>query len=97
MEKLVEFVREHKRHPVTGNKMTLMDVIQINFSRDSKKRIICPVSLKELNDNVKIAAIKTSKNVFSYETIMNLNRKAKYFRDLINSKNSCISLGIEIY
>lgn len=72
-------------HPISGEQMSVKDVIPLKFTRDHRSQIICPVSMKELNEKVKVAAIKNTQNVFAYEVIINLNRKANFWRDLVNS------------
>lgn len=86
MEKLVEYVQDKKEHPVTKEKMSVKDIIPLKYSKDEKNKIICPVSLKELTDKTKIAAIKTSGNVFRYEVLEKMNKKANFWRDLLTSK-----------
>ena len=66
--------------------MTLKEIIPLKFTRDEKQQIICPVSMKELNEKVKVAAIKSTQNVFAFEVLENLNKKANFWRDLVNSK-----------
>jgi peptidyl-prolyl cis-trans isomerase-like protein 2 len=66
--------------------MSVKDIIPLKFTRDDKDQIICPVSMKELTEKIKVAAIKTTQNVFSYEVLVNLNRKPNFWRDLVTSK-----------
>lgn len=67
--------------------MTVKEIIPLKFTRDHRGQIICPVSMKELNEKVKVAAIKTTQNVFAFEVLVNLNRKPNFWRDLVNSKS----------
>ena len=46
---------------------------------------IDPISFKPFTEFTHIVAIKTTGNVYSYETIESLNRKPKYWKDLITS------------
>lgn len=86
MEKLVEYVQEKKQHPITKEKMKIQDIIPLKFARDDKDKIICPVSLKELTEKTKIAAIKPSGNVFRFDVVEKMNKKANFWRDLHSSK-----------
>ena len=85
MEKLVEHVKSKGKHPISGIPMALKDIFPLRFTRDKRDNIICPVSLKELNDKVKVAAIKTSRNVFRYQVLENMNKKVHFWKDLVNS------------
>ena len=82
----MEFVTAKGVHPISGESMSLGDITRLKFTRDDKGHIICPVSMKELNEKVKVAAIKTTQNVFAFEVLVNLNKKSNYWRDLVNSK-----------
>lgn len=86
LEKIVEHVKTKGSHPVTKEPMGLKEIFTLKFTRDGKGEIICPVSMKELNEKVKVAAIKNTQNVFSYEVLVNLNKKANFWRDLVNSR-----------
>lgn len=65
--------------------MSLKEVFPLKFTRDSREQIICPVSMKELTEKVKVAAVKNTQNVFAFEVLVNLNKKANFWRDLVNS------------
>ena len=46
-----------------------------------------PISFKVYTEYSKIVAIKTSGNVFSYDTIEELNKKPKYYKDLLTGES----------
>ena len=87
MEKIVDYVKKHNKHPITKDDMRVQDIIPLKFERDEKNKIICPVSLKELTEKTKIGAIKKTGNVFRFEVIEKMNKKANYWKDLITSKS----------
>lgn len=58
----------------------------MNFAKNAKGKYHCPVSFKEFTDNTKIAAIKTTGNVYEYDIIEKLNIKPKYWKDLLTDE-----------
>ncbi|RLN45593.1 hypothetical protein BBJ29_007457 [Phytophthora kernoviae] len=84
LEAVVPYVKQHQINPVTGKPLTLKELIQLHFSKNSQKEYFCPVTYKVFTDNTKIAAIATTGNVFCYEAIEELNIKPKNWTDLIS-------------
>ena len=59
---------------------------KLNFHKNSKGEFHCPVMFKVLNNNVHIAAIKTTGNVYAYEAVEEMNIKTKNWKDLLNDE-----------
>lgn len=89
-ENLVSFVTEHNKDPVTGETMTVDDIITLNMdlTEDSGIAWQCPILSKEFKDHTKIIAIRhgNKANVYSYEAYKELNLKAKNMEDLISGE-----------
>ncbi|KAK9323271.1 cyclophilin-like domain-containing protein [Lipomyces orientalis] len=73
-------------NPVTGENITMDDLISLNFQKDEEGHYIDPVSFKPLTTSTHIVAIKTSGNVFSWETVEQLNIKAKTWQDIVTGE-----------
>ena len=83
----LEYVTKFHKNPVTGKeKVSLKDIITLNISKDKNGNFICPITLKVLNNSIKIIAIHESGNVYSYMAYKELNLSMNNFRDLINDK-----------
>lgn len=83
----IRFIKKFKCDPITGAKpFGENNLIPLTFHKNSEDEFHCPVLSKRFNENSKIAAIKTTGNVFSYEAIDELNFKSKNFRDLLTDQ-----------
>ena len=59
--------------------MKINDLIKLNFHKNEKNELHDPVSFKVFTDFTKIVAIKTSGNVYCFDTVDELNKKPKYY------------------
>jgi hypothetical protein len=79
----LEYVTKFHKNPVTGQKkVSLKDIISLNISQDKSGNFICPITLKVLNNSIKIIAIPETGNVYSYMAYQELNLSMNNFRDL---------------
>ena len=83
----LEYVTKYHKNPITGKKhVSIKDIISLNIAKDKNGNFICPVTLKLLNNNLKIIAIPETGNVFSNMAYQELNVSMNNYRDLINDK-----------
>ena len=78
----VPYITKHKKHPVTGQPLTLKDLIKLHFHRNADGELACPVLNKVFNENTHIVAIKPTGNVYCWEAVDELCLKPKNLRDL---------------
>jgi peptidyl-prolyl cis-trans isomerase-like 2 len=71
------------KDPVTGGPLKRADLIELNFSKNADGDYADPVTGKIFTSNTHLVAIKSSGNVFAWETIERLNIKAKNWHDLV--------------
>jgi len=71
---------------VTGAKLDAKQLIKINFHKNQKDEISCPITFKVFTESSHIVAIKPSGNVYSYEAIERLNIKTNTFNDLLTNE-----------
>ncbi|GAA5799917.1 peptidyl-prolyl cis-trans isomerase-like 2 [Helicostylum pulchrum] len=83
---IIPYIKKYGTNPVTGEKLQTKDLIKLHFTKNEKDEFYCPVTFKVFSDHTAIAAIKTTGNVFAFETIEKLNIKAKHMRDLITDE-----------
>ncbi len=74
----------NQANPVTGKKLDASMLTKLHVAKNSEGKQHCPVLFKVFNDTTKIACIRSTGNVFSYEAIEELNLKAKNFKDLLS-------------
>ena len=83
---IVPFIKKHKCNPVTGKPLEARMLTKLNFHKNSKGEFHCPVMYKVLNNNVHVAAIKTTGSVYSYEAVEEMNIKTKNWKDLLTDE-----------
>ncbi|KAF7727292.1 Peptidyl-prolyl cis-trans isomerase cyp8 [Apophysomyces ossiformis] len=83
---IVPYLKKYGTNPVTGEKLETKNLIKLNFYKNDKDEYYCPVTYKVFSDHTVIAAIKTTGNVFAYDTIERLNIKAKHWKDLLTDE-----------
>lgn len=83
---VTKFVKKYPIHPVTGQKVSLKDLIRLRFFKNNQNEYHCPVTLKIFNQHSRIVANKRTGNVFSQEAYEQLNVKANHFKDLISDE-----------
>ncbi|KAI9286161.1 peptidyl-prolyl cis-trans isomerase-like 2 [Umbelopsis sp. AD052] len=83
---IVPYLKKYGTNPVTGKKLDAKDLIKLNFFKNENGDYHCPVTFKAFSEHTAIAAVKTSGNVFAYDTIERLNAKAKYWKDLVTDE-----------
>ncbi|KAK9243488.1 cyclophilin-like domain-containing protein [Lipomyces tetrasporus] len=80
------WLERRNTNPVTGENITMGDLISLNFQKDEEGHYVDPVTFKPLTTSTHIVAIKTSGNVFSWETVDQLNIKAKNWQDIVTGE-----------
>lgn len=83
---VIPFIKKYGVNPATGKKLELKELVRLNFAKNADGKYHDPVSFKDFNEHTHIVAIATSGNVFSYETVQQLNIKAKFLRDLVSDQ-----------
>jgi hypothetical protein len=57
----------------------------MHWTNNEKGEFEDPISYKVFTENTHIVCVRSSGYVYAYETIQELNKKAKYFYDLVTS------------
>ncbi|KAJ1984403.1 cyclophilin peptidyl-prolyl cis-trans isomerase Cyp8 [Dimargaris verticillata] len=83
-ENITTYAKHSPTDPVTGEPLQLKALTTLHYHRNPEGRYCCPVSYKAFNDNSYIVAVRPTGNVYSFETVVNFNLKAKNMRDLLN-------------
>ncbi|KAI8096409.1 peptidyl-prolyl cis-trans isomerase-like 2 [Halteromyces radiatus] len=83
---IIPYIKKYGTNPVTGAKLHTKDLIKLHFHKNEKGEFYCPVTFKTFSDHTAIAAIKTTGNVYAYDTIERLNIKAKHWKDLMTDE-----------
>lgn len=85
-EALLEHVLKYKSNPITGAPVSTKDIIRLNITKNDAGKYICPVSGKEFTNSSHIVAIKTTGNVYSFDSVNEMNIKTKNYVDLISGE-----------
>lgn len=86
---IVPYLMKNKACPVLGTPLRSRDLIKLNMIKDDNKDWTCPVLGKRFTNSTKVVMVvnpkdPTSANVFSFESVSELNFKAKNFYELID-------------
>ena len=63
--------------------MQYKELLKLEMHKNEDGEYVDPVTYKVFTDNTHLVAIKTSGNVYAWDTIERLNIKAKNWRDLV--------------
>ncbi|KAL4481435.1 hypothetical protein ABPG74_007524 [Tetrahymena malaccensis] len=83
---IIPYIKKYKKNPVTGEDLKISDLITLKFSKNENGEYQDPISFKVFTDHTHIVTIKTSGNVYSFDTVDKLNREAKYWQDLMTGE-----------
>lgn len=83
---ILPWLKKHGTNPVDGKPLKSSDLIRLNFAKNDDGEYVDPVTYKVFTDNTHIVALKTSGNVFAWDTVERLNIKAKNWRDLVSDQ-----------
>ena len=83
---ILAFLNKYGVNPITGDKMSRKELIELKFSTDAAGKYHCPITFKVFNENSHIVAIKTSGNVFSFDAVERLNIKVSFWKDLLTDQ-----------
>ena len=68
---ILEFIKKHGTSPVTGEPLNSKDVIRLKMKRQDQKWM-CPLTYRVFGKHSKVAAIRTTGNVYSHEALKEL-------------------------
>jgi peptidyl-prolyl cis-trans isomerase-like protein 2 len=86
LSSIVPFIRKYHINPTTGEALSGKDLIKLTFEKNTDGQYCCPSTGKVFTEHTKIAAIKTTGHVFSWDAINTLCIRPKNFRDLLNDE-----------
>lgn len=83
---IVEYIRKFKRHPISGEPLSLKDVVPLHFAKNNEGEYHCPVLHKVFTESTHIVAIRPTGNVFCFEAVEELNIKPRFWKDLLTDQ-----------
>lgn len=92
LEAIVNFIKQFKKNPITGNPIDPKTLIKLNFAKNTNddseeiNRFQCPALFRPFTKNSHIVFIATTGNVFCFEAIEQLNIKTKNWKDLLTDE-----------
>lgn len=82
---IVQLVRRTSLNPITGAPLRPDQLVPLSFSVDPRTAAFhCPVLCTLFHPNVKVVAIATTGNVYSYTAVQRLNLHPRCMRDLLD-------------
>jgi peptidyl-prolyl cis-trans isomerase-like protein 2 len=84
---IVPWLKKHGTNPINGEPLKSSELIKLNFAKNDDGEYVDPVTYKVFTDNTHIVALKSTGNVFSWDTVERLNIKAKNWKDLVTDED----------
>ncbi|KAF1983148.1 hypothetical protein K402DRAFT_456773 [Aulographum hederae CBS 113979] len=84
---ILPWIKKHGTNPVDGSPLKSADLIKLHFPKNDDGEYVDPVTYKVFTNNTHIVALKTTGNVFSWDTVERLNVKAKNWKDLVTEED----------
>jgi peptidyl-prolyl cis-trans isomerase-like protein 2 len=83
---IIPWLKKHGTNPVSGDKLDGRTLITLKFDKNEHGEYVDPVTKKVFTDFSKLVAIKTSGRVYLWDTVEQLNLKAKNMHDLVSDE-----------
>ncbi|KAJ5243006.1 Peptidyl-prolyl cis-trans isomerase-like 2 [Penicillium citrinum] len=83
---ILPWIKKHGTNPVDGSPLKTSDLIKLTIAKNEENEYVDPVTYKVLTDNTHIVALRTTGNVFAWDTVERLNIKGKLWRDLVTDE-----------
>ncbi|WEW61115.1 cyclophilin peptidyl-prolyl cis-trans isomerase Cyp8 [Emydomyces testavorans] len=83
---ILPWLKKHGTNPVNGEPLKSSDLIKLNFAKNEAGEYVDPVTFKVFTDNTHIVALRSTGNVFAWDTVERLNIKGKMWRDLVSDQ-----------
>jgi len=83
---IIPWLKKHGTNPVTGEKLDGRTLTTLKFDKNEEGEYVDPVTKKVFTDFSKLVAIKTSGRVYLWDTVEQLNLKARNMRDLVSDE-----------
>lgn len=83
---IIPWLKKKGTNPVTGEKLDGRTLITLKFDKNDNGEYVDPVTKRVFTDFSKLVAIRTSGRVYLWDTVEQLNLKAKNLRDLVSDE-----------
>ena len=83
---LEAFLKKYGVSPSSGKPASSADMVPLHLSKNERGNFQDPISFREFTDHSHLVAIRPSGNVYLYDTVQQLNVKAKLMRDLVSDE-----------
>jgi peptidyl-prolyl cis-trans isomerase-like protein 2 len=80
---IVPWLKKHGTNPINGEPLKSSELLKLTFAKNDDGEYVDPVTYKVFTDNTHIVALRTTGNVFAWDTVERLNVKAKNWHDLV--------------
>merc|ERR1712130_331164 len=82
---ILPYIKKNKLHPITGSKLSIKELIKLNFYKNDNNEYHCPIKNKIFNKSSHIVTISKTGNVYSFNAIKELNILQNNYFDLMDN------------
>jgi peptidyl-prolyl cis-trans isomerase-like protein 2 len=83
---ILPFIKKYKKNPVNWEPLEAKDLVKLHIHKNDKGEYHDPVTYKVFTEHTHIVAIANTGNVYAYDTIEELNRQPKNWKDLLTDQ-----------
>ena len=83
---MIWYIKKYSLNPVSGLPASIKELRPVKFHKNEENKTADPITQKAFAGNSHIALNRVSGYVYSYDTVEQMNKKAKNFTDLITSE-----------
>jgi len=81
---IIPWIRRHRVHPISGEPLETKDLVKLKLHKNTEGLFACPATEKVFSDSTKICALRTTGNVYAYDTLEKMCFSRKNLRDLVD-------------
>ncbi|EEA06320.1 uncharacterized protein CMU_008110 [Cryptosporidium muris RN66] len=85
-DNIERYIDIYGQNPFNGEQLSKNDVIQLHYNLNSEGKFCCPITKKAFGNSSHIVVNSKSGYVYSYNTVDELNRKARNWNDLVTGE-----------
>mmetsp|Transcript_6635 Transcript_6635/g.16912 ORF Transcript_6635/g.16912 Transcript_6635/m.16912 type:complete len:553 (-) Transcript_6635:44-1702(-) len=83
---IIPYIKKYGVNPITGGKLEVSELLPMQFHKNADGKIHCPVTFKVFTAYSHVCANMASGHVYSYDAVIELNRKTKNWTDLVSGQ-----------
>ena len=81
---IIPYIKLHNKHPIFNTPLHINDLIKLHWTTNTYNQLCDPITMKPYTECSYIVAIRTTGNVYTYDTINTMCIRLNEWNDLVN-------------